>query len=275
MTDHAIHLDLDRVNNIAHTGIRRAALFMGLGLNAARRKDFTDYQLSKLPMFEGQTNLPMDFFPNDLPIERIDTFKEEFAQWITACGLREIIEHFALFLDHIHKYALITHAAKGKLSKLNPDKAQSDFNLRFGVPKKLDVLEERFQLIFADAQSVSSLYEARNCLTHNLGVVAERRCTIEGKFAISWRTIEVIAKGSETGIEWPITQFMHRPTTEQMEILARTVLRDRRYAAGEKVIFSQQDLWEICYFFGSHAIPSTLQTFVCWLEANGVRTVRL
>ena len=52
---------------------------MGLGLNAMQRKDFRDYQLHKLELQPGQTSLPIDFFPSDLPAKRIDEFKKEFS----------------------------------------------------------------------------------------------------------------------------------------------------------------------------------------------------
>jgi hypothetical protein len=43
-----INLDLDKLLDIALKGVRRAAVFMGLGVNAAIDPDFRSYQLSAL-----------------------------------------------------------------------------------------------------------------------------------------------------------------------------------------------------------------------------------
>jgi hypothetical protein len=266
-----IKLDLDHANNIAHTGVRRAALFMGLGLNAAHRDDFNDYQLNKLPIVPGQTNLPMDFLPRDLPNERVEIFKKQFAQWITACGLRELIEHYALFLDKIHTFALVASAIKGKLGDLDPRKAEILFNGRFGVPRKLDTLRSRFGVSVAEADSIKSLYEARNCLTHDLGEVLPKRCTNGGKFYVSWKALEVFVKGDETGTEQPIVAVIGKATSESSSIFARVVQRERHLSAHDRLVFSQQDLWEICFFFSAHAIPSMMKAFVGFLEELGVR----
>lgn len=74
-------IDVHELANLAHTGVRRAVLFMGLGLNAAHREEFRDYQLHKLPILPDQTGLPVEFFSSDLPLERVDEFKKEFAVW--------------------------------------------------------------------------------------------------------------------------------------------------------------------------------------------------
>src|SRR5688572_21249022 len=88
-----VNIDADQMAGIARVGVRRAAIFMGLGLHAAKRPDFNDYELSKLPFEAGETGLPMDFVPRDAPKATVEQFKAEFATWITGCGLRELLEH--------------------------------------------------------------------------------------------------------------------------------------------------------------------------------------
>jgi hypothetical protein len=119
-----INIDLQKLADIAHVGVRRAVLFMGLGLNAINQPGFRDYQLHKLPLQAGQQSFPVDFFPPDLPDERVATFKQEYSVWIAGCGLRELLEHYALYLDHIHKYGLVVQQATGKLGQRDPEKEQ-------------------------------------------------------------------------------------------------------------------------------------------------------
>jgi hypothetical protein len=40
-----VNIDLNELSDIGHAGVRRAVLFMGLGLNASARKNFNDYEL--------------------------------------------------------------------------------------------------------------------------------------------------------------------------------------------------------------------------------------
>ena len=54
MTEQTHHIDLVDLKDFAHIGVRRAAVFMGLGLNAAHREDFLDYELSKIPADQGR-----------------------------------------------------------------------------------------------------------------------------------------------------------------------------------------------------------------------------
>ena len=132
----AVTIDVKHLSDVAHTGVRRAVLFLGLGLNAMHREDFRDYQLNKLPLALGQTSLPIDFFPANLPNERIDEFKKEYSLWLTGCGLREMLEHYALFLDLIHKNALLVQHARGVLGERDPERDQRAFNRNGSIHKE-------------------------------------------------------------------------------------------------------------------------------------------
>ncbi len=265
-----VNIDLSKLSDLAHTGVRRAVLFMGLGLNAAHREDFHDYELHKIPIAPEQTSLPIEFFPSNLPAERVKAFKEEFAIWITGCGLRELLEHYALFLDQMHKYALLVLQVRGKLGGINPQKEQKRFNRRLGIPDKLVTLHDRFSITPTDPGSIKQLYAARNCLSHDLGIVTPKRCGSEGHLSLTWKAFEVLAKGEKSGIERPITALIGRQTEEDTAILGRQVTRERKFASGARLLLSQQDLWEICFFFNAHAIPSMVKSFVKFLETHGI-----
>jgi hypothetical protein len=243
---------------------------MGLGLNAAHRDDFNDYELHKIPIVPGQTWLPMDFFPRGLPPARVNEFKAEFATWIVACGFRELIEHYALFLDHIHKSCLTIFQNRGKLGDLNPQKAQAEFNRRLGIPDKLDKLKSRFSVAPIDPDSIKQLYEARNCLTHDHGTIMPKRCDANSQFVLTWTAMDVIARGENSGAELPAVELIGKTTDKPMIIEMRVVRRERKFALGSKLALSQQDLSEICFFFMQHAIPSATDSFVAFLQANDV-----
>ena len=65
-------------------GVRRASVFLGLGVNAARNPQFKDYQLQNLALFR--------IMPDALPDETIAHFKENFEEWVISCALRELTE---------------------------------------------------------------------------------------------------------------------------------------------------------------------------------------
>ena len=265
------NIDLVQMGELAQTGVRRAVLFMGLGLNAAAREDFNDYQLSKLPHAPGQTEMLIDFFPTDLPVERVRELKAEFAKSVISSGLRELIEHYALLLDTIHNYSLVTLQVNGKIGTIDPVKAQKEFKLTPGFSKKFKLLAERFGIEVPHAATLTGLYLARNAFTHAFGVVMPNHCS-EGRevLAVTWGAFQTIAVGSDSRQEVSIISLIGKPTTEEMQVKIRQITREREYKVGARVEFSQQDLSEICAFFGMTLIPETLKAFADFLSRQCV-----
>jgi hypothetical protein len=174
------HIDVDKLKDFGYVGVRRAVIFMGLGLNAAHREDFSDYELSKIPSSTGKRRFPIEFFPEALPAQRVNYFKEEFAQWIQDCCLCGLLEHHALFLDKINLHALVVYRSLGKLAeKDDPEKLHNKFR-HDGIPGKHKTLRERFGIDPARSATIDRLYEARNALTHDFGIVLPKRCDAKG-----------------------------------------------------------------------------------------------
>jgi len=269
-----VHIDLDRWNNIAMTGVRRTAVFLGLGLNAAYNPDFKDYRLSQLPVQAGQTGIPVDFIPPDLPDDTVKHFKEQFAIWITGCGLRELLEHYALYLEDMHHVGLLILKSQGRLGKIDPAKAQKQFNRR-GIPDKVDELKSRIGIELDFAAQVNSLYEARNCLTHDLGLVTYKRVAGKGELIVSWTALEILGVGEESGREYLLPALLGEKTPEGIKVIARNVERRRTFKLGEKMTLSEQDLWEICYFFSNILIPATSNKMISFLKAAGIEVKAL
>jgi hypothetical protein len=231
VSEQTLLFDLDPIMDVAHVGIRRALFFMGLGINAANRSDFRDYQLSKIPTARIQR---YKFFSDDLPNERIDEVKQEFAQWITGNGLREIQEHLAMFLDQFHRFILLVRQTKGAIDEEVAEKSQREFE-RFGVPNKIDMLQKRFAIELEYAKEVASLYEARNCLTHDLGIVSQRRLNEGDKFKVRWRAINAIGKGEATGRSYQIEELAGKPTEEPIQISISIAEKEVAFSINEKM----------------------------------------
>lgn len=270
MTEQTHHIDLADLKDFAHIGVRRAAVFMGLGLNAAHREDFLDYELSKIPRTKGGQRFPIEFFSESLPADRVNYFKVEFARWIQDCCLCDLLEHHALLLDKIHLHGLVVHQSLGKLAeKDNPEKLHTKFRHE-GIPGKHKTLCDRFGIDPEHSATIDQLYEARNALTHDFGVVLPKRCDANGNFVLRWPMFSFIGIGNETGKETPLAAMIGERTTEETTIALRVEQRETTYKAGERIQAGTEDLEEVLQFFAGWAIPSTLTKFVDFLKANGV-----
>lgn len=271
MTKQTHHINFDKLKDFAHVGVRRAVIFMGLGLNAAHREDFLDYELSKIPSSSGERRFPIQFFPEALPAERVNYFKAEFARWIQDCCLCDLLEHHALFLDKIHLHALVVYRSLGKLvEKDDPEKLHNKFRHE-GIPGKHKSLHERFGIDPTHSATIDQLYEARNALTHDFGVVLPKRCDASGKFVLRWPKFTFIGIGNETGKETPLAAMIGERTTEETTIALRVEQRETTYKPGERIEARTEDLEEVFHFFAGWAIPSTLTAFVDFLAANGIK----
>ncbi|MDH4161157.1 MAG: hypothetical protein OEW15_00500 [Nitrospirota bacterium] len=87
-------IDFDRIKGIALSGIRRAAVFLGLGVNGARNDSLTEYDLA-------ETRIKL--LPEKLSAQELKDIKQNFEKWIIWNSLRELIESFGIFLDAIHQ----------------------------------------------------------------------------------------------------------------------------------------------------------------------------
>ncbi|MFZ3017716.1 MAG: hypothetical protein WA056_04550 [Gallionella sp.] len=137
MTHEVINIDLDKLLEVALNGVRRASVFMGLGVNAAIDDNFRKYQLTPL------TNIQL--VPDNVPEEMLKHFKEEFRLWIEAAGFRELADTFANYLDSVHHMCLVMKA----ISEKTPLTDIQDIHRKYrdeGFPNKLNVLSQRFSV---------------------------------------------------------------------------------------------------------------------------------
>lgn len=131
-----ININLPAIRNIAVRGVRRTAIFMGLGINAANNPDFKQYELAKLTGFE---------FIEPISDERtLAGLKTEFGRWIVGNGLRELIETFCIFLDEIHVACLWMSASCHKIP-LNQIQTQDKKFRHKGLKDKLPHLKKHLQ----------------------------------------------------------------------------------------------------------------------------------
>lgn len=263
------NINFDHLTNIAKLGVRRAAVFMGLGLNAAYRQDFKDYELTKLP--KDPENMSIGLIPDGANERTVEQYKRQFADWVISCGLGEVLEHYGLFLTQIHHHALVVFQSKQLLQYLgDPRQLQRNFHENPGIASKLDTLDSRFRIATEHSTSIKRLYQLRNAMSHNFRYVGDKQVRGSTGFDVKWLALDVCGIGMESGIERPFSLLRGMVLPEETQMIVRTTTRERTYRKGERVDLTRRDLEEICMFFVTWCIPSMANSFLEFLKKHGV-----
>jgi len=244
-----LNINFLEILNIALAGIRRSSIFLGLGLNAAWNPEYKNYLLLD--------STKIHFIPQQLSDSDIENAKRDFANWLVGNGLREVNEHFDVFLDKIYEATMMGLVFKHE--KIDHEKYAEIKNKckRFskkGIEDKFEELKKSFEFTSDNKDCHLSLKKARNCLSHRLGRVEDIDCNDEDKLTISWLTLDIVTiKNGEKGeiIELPI---------KQQHILTGNVGLGYSYsktcasfAKGMIVNLNPKNINEICFFYAIEA----------------------
>lgn len=248
-----ISINLDDVLDLLRNGVRRADVFMGIGLNAAVH----DPPISHLLATNGLHNIRL--VKEDLtPEERIHV-AAEFGKWIRANGLRELIETFSLFLDRLYlPLFLITKKHNEKGEKLSvPDRFE-----QLGISDKIDLIARVLVVGEADRRVLASLNQARNCYAHRRGIVGERDVDNDTRLAsLCWNAFQLEVH-EPTGNILTEEEIFGRVLEQGGTVSVRVVERRRTFPLGAELILEKQDLKEICLSvlsIGQRLLHETIQ----------------
>lgn len=194
-------IDLDKVLETARLGVRRAMVFMGLGVNTANDPNFSNYKLSKDQVY-------LDFVPDNLPPENIEEFKAEFKRWVIGNGLRELIEVFHIFLDHVFEVCLFAFIKKGKANGEDFDEKVKEFT-RHDLRDKLKTLKKDFSVEPNFPDQLKTINKARTCLTHRRGIVGKKDITMGDQLVLRWRALNFYFEkdsGEKQAVDLPLDE---------------------------------------------------------------------
>lgn len=232
-------LDLGSLLEIVLLSVRRTAVFMGLGLNAASDPTFKAYQLAKITGAE--------FVPSDAPDATIAHYKEEFSLWVLNCGLRELTESFEVFLSGVYKACLLMRLANRSTTSEEATKRHKKFS-HLGLNQQLEELQREFGVSTPRAEAMVSLSAVRNTITHRRGVVGPKDGATG--LTISWWGCELYVE-TESGKIIQIPSPLG-PENEPIVLEAASTLkmayRERKavFQHGDVVKFRSKDVAEIC-----------------------------
>jgi len=193
------NIDFNKIRETSYKGVRRTEAFLGLGLNAANDPSFRNYELIDIS--------PIHLVPSNVLEETIDHFKTEFGRWIVACGLRELIETFALFLDHTHNACLVMASHKKQITFDDATVWQPAFHYK-GIKDKLDTFESRFDVKTNHPEHINRVQRVRNCLTHRHGIVGKQDCDDGDELILKWIGFDIFIE-TPTGKTIDLARIIH------------------------------------------------------------------
>lgn len=244
-----MNIDFNEIIEIVYTSIRRASIFMGLGINAANNPNHTDYSLTH--------NTSLSLVPDNAGPEEISEFKENFKQWLIGNNLRSVTEAFDIFLLRIFE---ICHYADTFKSDTIPHAQYMEFvrvTKRFEYKKfndKINILSKRFDITTNYKSCHLSIKKARDCLSHRLGCVAKSDCNENDAINIHWMAPEFIASNS-TGKIQAIKAPINEPVilAGDYGLYLRYVQRNRIFKKGGFINLTPKEVSEMCLFYQTEA----------------------
>ena len=225
-------IDLDEIWEPAGMGILRASTFAGLGTNAARDPNLTDFELPGLLKLSYSRSTP-----------GIQEIKVEFGRWVLANAFREAVESFGLALDRSYEVLLLCEWTK---TRKRPTIGRFREFHHTGVEGKLEILQTEFGIETAAALYFPSLNKARNCLTHRMGIVGPTDCTEDRALVVHYRRMEFVAI-EENGREQilPVDSGGTFETKSAFRVALRYKEEECRFALRARLLLEPSDVKHI------------------------------
>lgn len=246
-------IDLDKVLDRAYIGVRRASVFMGLGVNAASDERLADYTLDK------HSNIRL--IPEKQTSEVVSQWKQEFRRWIIQNGLRELLENYEAYLLKLYDVCLRCEVSAGKTTGEVAQKRFKRFD-RSGFGEKLDFLNS-VGIATKNIDHLKTLYDLRNCLTHRQGIVGPADCKddkVPGNLIVRWTGFDIEGQ-DPNGVVQPLAAPYNAPINEAVyfpeggNIIITTCVRRLELPIGTVVDLTPSQLSEICAFVANEARP--------------------
>jgi len=236
-----IHIDLNKLLEIGNLGIRRAYVFSGYGINAARDERLNTFdiggplQITIVPPLNGE--------------KQIEKSKKAFEQWIIGNAFRELFEAQEMFANEIFNILLHVEIAQGRMEPLQGKKNLSDFQ-RKGIYEKLSILRRDFGLRIKLGTHLRSINKARNCLTHNRGIVRKREeASGRDRLTMKWRRLKFAFHGNEgQNVEISAAKIpFETPGEGHLSFSVRD--RQKSFLVGKPIVLKPEDIHEICFTY--------------------------
>jgi hypothetical protein len=182
--------------------------------------------------------------------------KEEFVGWCLKNSFTEAIDCMNAFLEECRLLAALFRLGPGTATVDQWDRIWNEEKSGFhwkGFPEKIKILREEFGIQSQFEAHVLTLNQARNCLVHRLGIVGSEDVTEDEKLVIKWFAVRMLIIDKVTGEETPIAG-QKEPTKNESNLVSRIGLFEKRFAIGEQVRLSSNELAYTMYTFYRFAL---------------------
>lgn len=235
-----IHLDFDRLIEVLRKGVRRADVFLGVGLNAATHQPPISHVLPS----EG--GLQIQLTKEELNAAEKEHVSHEFGKWIVANGLRELLDTFSNFMSrlYIFLYLLRRDGVQNGADQLcSPRRFE-----RMGIGEKLKTLSAFIDVSPEAQQIIESLNGARNCFVHRFGMIGPSDIEDASKeFVLRWNVIQIeVQEPSGNVVEGD--EIFSKVFEKGGDVLGRIVGRSKTYKLGEELVLDKGEVREICLY---------------------------
>ncbi|WP_321337163.1 hypothetical protein [Breoghania sp.] len=229
--------NLDHVIEILRNGVRRADVFMGIGLNAAEADPAVSHVLSPDNLHH------IKLVKTDLSPEEKAHVATEFGKWVRANGLRELIETVSLFLDNLYQPLFAMNRGMDKDGRVlqRPDRLE-----RLGIFDKIDAMSSVLPVSEEDKRMISSMNRMRNCYAHRRGVVGARDLDENADaITVRWNAFEMQLEEPDGNVI-PEAELYGKVLEQGGLVQLKVVARTRSFNEGSELVLDKQDLKEIC-----------------------------
>lgn len=254
-------INLDKILQVAYTGVRRASAFMALGINASYDPDNRSVHL-KHPFH-------LRFLPDNMSDAQINEVKNNFSEWIVGNGLRELDQSFAIFLDYLHDAGLVVMRHTRGLQAAEHKQIKKKFQQDTNAKSKLDEISARFRIVSKNASHIETMSKARNCLSHANGIVRLRDCNRPNELKITWIGIDIVVQSEQESKSFPTGEFEPFTAGADSTLGIKFVDRQKSFPFGSRIAISPSDLSEICWMYSDEA-RILVGEFKKYCETQGV-----
>lgn len=259
-----IHIDFDKVLETLRKGVRRADVFMGIGVNASEHTPPISHLLATDKI--QQIHL--------VKVELTDDEKahvaHEFGKWSRANGLRELLETFSVFMHELYSIMFLIKFQQRQLdkkfNKCRPEKFE-----RLGIGDQIKRISEVVDVIDDNVKIISSLNKARNCYAHRRGIVSALDSD-EGAdiLLLRWKVPEIQIREPDGNVI-PAEELAGRILENGGMVQLVMKARAKEFARGSELVLEKQELKEICLYILSVGQSLFKETVVLAREAGIVK----
>jgi hypothetical protein len=232
-----VMFNVDHILEILRNGVRRADVFMGIGVNAAEADPAISHVLSPDNLHH------ITLVKTELTAEEKTHAASEFGKWVRANGLRELIETVSLFLDNLYLPLFMMHGGADK----SGNKLQSPEQLeRLGIIDKIDTMTGVLSVSIEDKSMLGAMNRMRNCYAHRRGVVGQRDLdAMADVMTVRWSAFEIQVEEPDGNII-PEAILYKRVLEQGGMVQLKGVARTRSFKEDAEMVLEKRDLKEIC-----------------------------